>query len=178
MEEKRRPFSQMRVELSLQSQTWNRTKTQGKDLIQIDLADISLATIPDSNFDPRRRHFTVNELKPQPIIRKRKKVMSYFCRTIVEFKFLYRFLHLNKNVFPVTINSAISVLSLMPITSSIAFSSWTINFDLNFSARQATPSQWQFARKKQLRFLTASGKLRVFLLLTATWKTFQLKCKK
>ena len=27
-----------------------------------------------ADFDPRRRAFTVDELKPQPIIRKRKKV--------------------------------------------------------------------------------------------------------
>lgn len=35
--------------------------------------DLALATIPGADFDPRRRAFTVDELKPQPIIRKRKK---------------------------------------------------------------------------------------------------------
>ena len=36
--------------------------------------DLALATIPGANFDPRERAFSTEELKPQPIIRKRKKV--------------------------------------------------------------------------------------------------------
>ena len=34
--------------------------------------DLALATIPGANFDPRERAFSTEELKPQPIIRKRK----------------------------------------------------------------------------------------------------------
>jgi len=35
--------------------------------------DLALATVPGMEFDPRERAFNVEELKPQPIIRKRKK---------------------------------------------------------------------------------------------------------
>lgn len=53
-----------------------REKEEKKRKIeQIDFSpeDLALATIPGADFDPRRRAFTVDELKPQPIIRKRKK---------------------------------------------------------------------------------------------------------
>lgn len=38
-------------------------------------ADLALATIPGSthNFDPRRRRFSEEELKPQPMVKKSKK---------------------------------------------------------------------------------------------------------
>jgi len=35
--------------------------------------ELALATVPGMNFDPRERSFAPDELKPQPIIRKRKK---------------------------------------------------------------------------------------------------------
>jgi len=35
--------------------------------------DLALATVPGMEFDPKERSFNVEELKPQPIIRKRKK---------------------------------------------------------------------------------------------------------
>merc|ERR1711976_473094 len=43
--------------------------------LQVDFApeDLALATIPGADFDPRTRRFTTDELRPQPIIRKRKK---------------------------------------------------------------------------------------------------------
>merc|ERR1712179_555565 len=36
--------------------------------------DLALATVPGADFDPRRRAFDVDELRPQPIIRKRHKI--------------------------------------------------------------------------------------------------------
>jgi len=36
--------------------------------------DLALATVPGADFDPKQRSFDVDELKPQPIIRKRAKV--------------------------------------------------------------------------------------------------------
>ena len=36
--------------------------------------DLALATVPGLEFDPRERSFAPDELRPQPIIRKRKKV--------------------------------------------------------------------------------------------------------
>ena len=36
--------------------------------------DLALATVPGCEFDPKERAFNADELKPQPIIRKRKKV--------------------------------------------------------------------------------------------------------
>merc|ERR1712088_744140 len=41
--------------------------------IQFTSEDLALATIPGADFDPKRRHFSADELRPQPIIRKRKK---------------------------------------------------------------------------------------------------------
>lgn len=40
----------------------------------IDPTDLALASIPGQNFDPKRRRFTEDELKPQPIIKKSRKV--------------------------------------------------------------------------------------------------------
>nr|XP_022346141.1 hepatic leukemia factor-like [Crassostrea virginica] len=40
----------------------------------IDPSDLALASIPGQNFDPKRRRFTEDELKPQPIIKKSRKV--------------------------------------------------------------------------------------------------------
>ena len=37
--------------------------------------ELALATIPGADFDPTRRQFSSDELRPQPIIRKRKKVL-------------------------------------------------------------------------------------------------------
>jgi len=44
--------------------------------VDIDFApeDLALATVPGADFDPRRRAFDVDELRPQPIIRKRHKI--------------------------------------------------------------------------------------------------------
>merc|ERR1719414_2517319 len=41
--------------------------------IQFTSEDMALATIAGADFDPKRRHFSPDELRPQPIIRKRKK---------------------------------------------------------------------------------------------------------
>ena len=35
--------------------------------------DLALATVPGMDFDPKQRAFNLEELRPQPIIRKRKK---------------------------------------------------------------------------------------------------------
>ncbi|XP_062590838.1 hepatic leukemia factor-like [Saccostrea cucullata] len=40
----------------------------------IDPSDLALASIPGQNFDPKKRRFTEDELKPQPIIKKSRKV--------------------------------------------------------------------------------------------------------
>ncbi len=39
--------------------------------------ELALATVPGLEFDPRRMAFNPTELKPQPIVRKRKKVIIY-----------------------------------------------------------------------------------------------------
>ena len=43
--------------------------------VQLDFApeDIALATVPGLDFDPKTRTFDMEELRPQPIIKKRKK---------------------------------------------------------------------------------------------------------
>lgn len=52
-----------------------RLERKRKMEVAIDFApeDLALATIPGADFDPKRRHFSADELRPQPIIRKRKK---------------------------------------------------------------------------------------------------------
>merc|ERR1712050_339113 len=41
--------------------------------IEFSAEELALATVPGADFDPRARQFSIEELKPQPIIRKRKK---------------------------------------------------------------------------------------------------------
>ena len=36
--------------------------------------DLALATVPGVDFDPREKTFAIEDLKPQPIIRKRPKI--------------------------------------------------------------------------------------------------------
>jgi len=43
--------------------------------LEFDSADLALATRPGQNFDPKKPSFDISELKPQPIIRKRKKTL-------------------------------------------------------------------------------------------------------
>ncbi|XP_060070859.1 thyrotroph embryonic factor-like [Ylistrum balloti] len=40
----------------------------------VDESDIALASIPGHDFDPKKRRFTTEELKPQPIIKKSRKI--------------------------------------------------------------------------------------------------------
>merc|ERR1712122_205906 len=37
------------------------------------MGDIALATVPGLDFDPKTRNFDMEELRPQPIVKKRKK---------------------------------------------------------------------------------------------------------
>jgi len=41
--------------------------------LEFSAEDLALATVPGADFDPTLRHFSKEELRPQPIIRKRKK---------------------------------------------------------------------------------------------------------
>merc|ERR1719486_268882 len=41
--------------------------------IEFSPQELALATVPGMEFDPRERSFALDELRPQPIIRKRKK---------------------------------------------------------------------------------------------------------
>merc|ERR1719283_452818 len=58
-------------------QAWTliRRKDAKKFEIEMDFApeDLALATVPGMDFDPKERAFDLEELRPQPIIRKRKK---------------------------------------------------------------------------------------------------------
>ena len=45
--------------------------------IEFSPQELALATVPGLAFDPRERKFQPDELRPQPIIRKRKKVNSF-----------------------------------------------------------------------------------------------------
>merc|ERR1711926_21881 len=55
----------------------DREKEERKRKLEIQLEfapeDIALATVPGLDFDPKTRNFDMEELRPQPIIKKRKK---------------------------------------------------------------------------------------------------------
>merc|ERR1712080_605740 len=46
--------------------------------IEFSAEELALATIPGADFDPTRRRFSTEELRPQPIIRKRQKLYVDF----------------------------------------------------------------------------------------------------
>jgi len=52
-----------------------KQERQQKEEVSVEFSaeELALATIPGADFDPTRRHFSSDELRPQPIIRKRKK---------------------------------------------------------------------------------------------------------
>jgi len=56
-----------------------RERAEMKRKMEVELEfspeELALATIPGADFDPKRRHFSPEELRPQPIIRKRKKTL-------------------------------------------------------------------------------------------------------
>lgn len=55
-----------------------REKEERRKKMEVDLdfspEDLALATVPGMDFDPKERAFDMDELRPQPIIRKRKKL--------------------------------------------------------------------------------------------------------
>ena len=64
------------VESKRARQEREKEEKKRKSVIDMEFSarDLALATVPGMEFDPRERAFNVEELKPQPIIRKRKKV--------------------------------------------------------------------------------------------------------
>ena len=60
---------------------WYRAKEEKRLAAARDIEfspqELALATVPGMNFDPRDCRFSPEELRPQPIIRKRKKVCSF-----------------------------------------------------------------------------------------------------
>lgn len=50
-------------------------RSRFEEALEFDSSDIALATVPGQSFDPRERSFDIEELRPQPIIRKRKKTL-------------------------------------------------------------------------------------------------------
>ena len=58
---------------------WYRAKEEKRLAAARDIEfspqELALATVPGMNFDPRDCRFSPEELRPQPIIRKRKKVI-------------------------------------------------------------------------------------------------------
>ena len=56
--------------------------------------ELPLATLPGADFDPTHGNFSLDELKPQPIIRKRKRVKYFIirilCHDITLLTFEYR----------------------------------------------------------------------------------------
>nr|ACO14970.1 Transcription factor VBP [Caligus clemensi] len=64
-----------RARLEREAEERRRKKEEEEANLEVsfDPKELSLATIPGSNFDPRKCSFSSDDLKPQPIIRKRKK---------------------------------------------------------------------------------------------------------
>merc|ERR1712062_909385 len=61
------------VESKRARQEREKEEKKRKSVIDMEFSARDLATVPGMEFDPRERAFNVEELKPQPIIRKRKK---------------------------------------------------------------------------------------------------------
>ena len=61
---------------------WYRAKEEKRLAAERDIEfspqELALATVPGMNFDPRDCRFSPEELRPQPIIRKRKKVFANY----------------------------------------------------------------------------------------------------
>ena len=57
---------------------------------QVPESDLALAKVPGVDFDPTRRCFSAEELKPQPIIKKRKKVSERTMTTLHFFPTFHR----------------------------------------------------------------------------------------
>ena len=55
-----------------------RKQMEAASDVEFSPQELALATVPGMEFDPRERSFAVDELRPQPIIRKRKKVNRKF----------------------------------------------------------------------------------------------------
>ena len=53
--------------------------------------DLSLATVPGLDFDPKKRSFEVDELRPQPIIKKRSKLFVKDQEKVLKLYFLRQF---------------------------------------------------------------------------------------
>ena len=47
--------------------------------------DLSLATVPGMEFDPKRRSFDIDELRPQPIIKKRRKLFTKDANKVIQY---------------------------------------------------------------------------------------------
>jgi len=78
------PFPPMpEYNLHQQQQAWTKQEFRPKEEhekssieFKVSDSDLALATVPGANFDPKNRAFSPEELKPQPIIRKRKKIFT------------------------------------------------------------------------------------------------------
>ena len=69
--------------------------------------ELALATVPGADFDPSNRHFSLDELRPQPIIRKRKKVNIWFTAMYEFFESIFlHFDNLISNLYFVCISRA------------------------------------------------------------------------
>ena len=75
---------QQQAQQQQQQQGWTKQEFQpkveqekGHVNFKVSESDLALATVPGANFDPKNRIFSAEELKPQPIIRKRRKVRRF-----------------------------------------------------------------------------------------------------
>jgi len=59
--------------IRLEREKEERLKNKYHNEIEFSPRELALATVPGSHFDPRERSFAPDELRPHPIIRKRKK---------------------------------------------------------------------------------------------------------
>jgi len=57
----------------LEREKEERKRREQEVQVEFTAEELALATIPGADFDPARRQFSMDELKPQPIIRKRRK---------------------------------------------------------------------------------------------------------
>merc|ERR1711874_549571 len=70
------PLVEVKEEKSFLYAEAEREKEERRQKMEEDFSpeDLALATVPGYDFDPKERAFLMDELRPQPIIRKRKMV--------------------------------------------------------------------------------------------------------
>ena len=68
------PFVETQMSKPIEEKQTCENKFSESSDLKFSPEDLALATVPGAEFDPSKRSFDIEELKPQPIIKKRSKI--------------------------------------------------------------------------------------------------------